>query len=350
MASPDSEQMLPDGGNRMQAALYAIAEAAHGCEDLNEFYRHLHRTVGQILPARTFLVALAGPGGELSFPYFVDSFTGAPESHWLEDSARVAEVIRSGDCVLHLASARGVQEPAGSGAPQDWLGIPLRVSREVVGALVVQNATGDARYGGHEKQLMQFVALHVAMAIERDRLQLQIRHMAQYDALTELPNRALFIDRLRVAFAQARRNRQGLALMNLDIDHFMRVNDRHGEGSGDSLLQQVAARLRTCLRASDTVARLGGDEFAVLLIPIDSPETLVMIADKLRVALRPPFELAGQAVPITCSIGVAMATAQDREEQDLTRRADSAKHRAKSGGRDNVVIDNGVASAAAFSG
>jgi diguanylate cyclase (GGDEF)-like protein len=296
-----------------------------------------------MLPARTFLIALTGAGGELSFPYFVDGFADAPESHWLEDSARAAEVVRTGDRVLHAADTASGLPTRNSDTPQDWLGIPLRMPRGVIGALVVQNAMGDARYGERESRLMQFAALHVAMAIERDQLQLQIRHMAQYDGLTGLPNRALFIDRLRVAFAQARRSRQGLALMNLDVDHFMRVNDRHGQGSGDALLQQVAARLRTCLRASDTVARLGGDEFAVLLLPVDSPETLVTIAEKLRTALRAPFDLAGQAMPITCSIGIAMAAAQDREEQDLTRRADSAKHRAKSGGRDNVVIDNGVA-------
>lgn len=344
MGNPGSEPTPADGGDTMQAVLHAIAQVAHDCQDLNELYRHLHRIVGQILSARTFLVALAGSnGGELNFPYFIDGFAAALESHWLEDSARIAQVVRAGDSVLFSADGGDAHSAAEREAPRDWLGVPLRVRSDVIGALVVQNAVGDARYGEREKNLMQFAALQVAMAIERDQLRTQIRRMAQYDPLTELPNRALFGDRLRVAFAQARRNRQGLALMNLDIDHFKQVNDRQGQARGDALLQQVAARLRTCLRASDTVARLGGNEFVVLLIPVDSPEALVNIAEKLRASLRSPFDLGGQVISITCSIGAAMAGTQDREEQDLTRRADAAMHRAKSGGRDCVVIDEGTA-------
>lgn len=344
MGSSESEPMSAASGSQAEAALHAIAQAAHDCEDLNELYRHLHRVIGQMLAARTLLVALAGPNGsELNFPYFIDGFAAALESHWLEDSARIAQVVRAGDSVLFSAEAASGPAAASGDTPQDWLGVPLRVRHDVIGALVVQNAVGDARYGEREKKLMQFAALQVAMAIERDQLLTQIRRMAQYDPLTELPNRALFGDRLRVAFAQARRNRQGMALMSLDIDHFKQVNDRQGQASGDALLQQVAGRLRTCLRASDTVARLGGNEFVVLLIPVDSPEALVNIAEKLRASLRSPFDLGGQAISITCSIGAAMAGTQDREEQDLTRRADAAMHRAKSGGRDCVVIDEGTA-------
>ncbi len=173
---------------------------------------------------------------------------------------------------------------------------------------------------------------------ERKKTEEHIRHIAQHDPLTGLPNRALFSDRLQSAITNAVRDKTGLALMFIDLDKFKPVNDTYGHGVGDLLLQDVAQRMLQCLRDSDTVARIGGDEFVVLLRGANAiPETLV-VAEKIRSGLDRPFLLEGHTLQISCSIGVALFPEHGTDDITLAKNADLAMYRAKESGRNQVCI------------
>lgn len=166
-----------------------------------------------------------------------------------------------------------------------------------------------------------------------------IRHLAQHDALTDLPNRALLFDRLQQALAKARRDKAEmphLALMFLDLDKFKPVNDTLGHAIGDLLLKQVARRMLACVRESDTVGRLGGDEFVVLLPTIVTRQDAGIVAEKIRHALARPFDIAGHHLRISASIGVAIYPEDGINETQLSKNADDAMYCAKDSGRDNV--------------
>ncbi|HWT53190.1 MAG TPA: EAL domain-containing protein [Rhodocyclaceae bacterium] len=163
--------------------------------------------------------------------------------------------------------------------------------------------------------------------------QRQLEHLAHYDALTELPNRLLFQDRLQQAIAQQARRRQLLALLMLDLDGFKGINDSHGHPVGDRLLQQVAARLRGVVRHEDTVARLGGDEFAVILDSPCSVDGIEQVAHKLLAEIGRPFDLDGLKVEISTSIGIALYPDDAANAVELTRNADTAMYGAKEAGR-----------------
>ena len=165
-----------------------------------------------------------------------------------------------------------------------------------------------------------------------------IRHLAQHDALTNLPNRALLTDRLQQAIACARRDKQNVGLMFIDLDRFKPINDTLGHVVGDWLLQQVAVRMSGCIRDSDTVARVGGDEFVVLLRVIDNVEDAVMVAEKIRSALIQPFNLAQQSLFISCSIGIALYPEHAKDEKEMMDYADIAMYQAKQTGRDKVQV------------
>ncbi len=173
---------------------------------------------------------------------------------------------------------------------------------------------------------------------ERKDVEEHMHHMAQYDALTHLPNRALFNDRLQQAIAAAQRNQMHLALMFIDLDKFKPVNDTYGHGVGDLLLQDVALRIQDCLRDSDTAARVGGDEFVILLPSIESEPDASRVAEKIRQALNRPFELAGHTLQIGSSIGVAVYPEHGSNEKLLVKSADIAMYHAKKNGRNNVKI------------
>jgi diguanylate cyclase (GGDEF)-like protein/PAS domain S-box-containing protein len=173
---------------------------------------------------------------------------------------------------------------------------------------------------------------------ERKDIEEHMKHMAQYDALTHLPNRALFEDRLHQAIAAAQRNRAHLALMFIDLDKFKPVNDTYGHGIGDLLLKEVATRIQDCLRDSDTAARIGGDEFVILLPAIESAADASKVGEKIRISLNQPFALAGHTLGIGSSIGVAVYPQHGSNEKLLVKSADIAMYHAKKNGRNNVKI------------
>ena len=173
---------------------------------------------------------------------------------------------------------------------------------------------------------------------ERRKAEDQITHLAQHDTLTDLPNRALFSDRLQQALARARRDGVRLALMFLDLDRFKPINDTYGHAMGDLLLQEAAQRMQECIRASDTVGRIGGDEFVVLLPKLDGESVALLVAEKLRFALAEPFVLGGHALNISASIGIAMYPEHGLDERELYHSADLAMYCAKQNGRNTVLV------------
>lgn len=171
---------------------------------------------------------------------------------------------------------------------------------------------------------------------ERKAAQEKIQHMALHDLLTGLPNRMLLNDRLQQALASVQRDGGMVGLMFLDLDKFKQVNDTLGHDVGDQLLMQVAARMLDCVRGSDTVARIGGDEFIVLLRTVDGIADAVMVGEKIREALRRPFQLAGRQLEISCSIGIALYPEHGADGIELSKNADIAMYHAKAHGRDRV--------------
>ncbi|WP_406399430.1 EAL domain-containing protein [Streptomyces sp. NBC_00879] len=178
---------------------------------------------------------------------------------------------------------------------------------------------------------------------ERVRLQAQLQHNAEHDPLTDLPNRALFTERVRQALTGRRAGDSGTAVLFIDLDGFKGVNDRLGHQAGDELLIQAARRLQDSVRTGDTAARLGGDEFAALIVGDGSRDVSAReyqvreIADRLRLTLSQPYRIDGSEVRVAASIGVAFAE-PGITPTDLMRNADLAMYRAKAAGKDRVEL------------
>lgn len=170
---------------------------------------------------------------------------------------------------------------------------------------------------------------------ERKRAEATIQHQAFHDLLTGLPNRIRFNERLLQSLEDARSSQHSLAVMFLDMDRFKTINDTLGHAVGDRLLQSFAQRVTDCLRGGDTIARWGGDEFTVLLPHIKKAEDAAKIAQRILDALKQPFNLEGQQLHISSSIGIALYPQDGEDVQTLLRNADAALYRAKEQGRNN---------------
>jgi len=183
-----------------------------------------------------------------------------------------------------------------------------------------------------------YVATHTDITL-RKATEDEVKRLAFFDPLTNLPNRRLLSDRLHQGVAHAKREQGHVALIFVDLDRFKPVNDRYGHAAGDQLLQAVAHRLRACVRESDTVARVGGDEFVVLLDGIGQTNDAMQVAEKIHAVLLEPFRLtSGQSVHISSSAGVALYPEHGMDEATLSRHADVAMYAAKAAGRDQYVV------------
>ena len=183
---------------------------------------------------------------------------------------------------------------------------------------------------------------------ERTYAEEQIKHLAYHDALTGLPNRLLFKDRLTVSISHAQREKTKIAILFLDLDRFKVINDSLGHNIGDQLLQAVAARVQSCVRESDTVARLGGDEFTVLLPHLPLGEDAALVAQKIIDAVRYPFHIEGREFFMTTSIGISLYPDDGIDAESLIKNADTAMYQAKEQGRDNYQLFNAFINAKAL--
>ena len=188
-----------------------------------------------------------------------------------------------------------------------------------------------------ETDLGILVSAAIRDITDRKRAEAAMAHQATHDALTGLPNRVLFEDRLQQAAARAQRNRTSVAVLFLDVDRLKAINDTRGHAVGDQLLTAVAERLRSAVRPSDSLARLGGDEFVIVCEGLPFPDGPQALVERIMAALEQPIDLDGMAVQVTVSIGVA-AVGPDGDAATLLRDADAAMYQAKERGRNQFVL------------
>ncbi len=363
---------------RLQAALFHIAQLATADIDEEEFYERLHAVVGELLNAENFFIALLSDDRRiLSFPYYVDAGTRRTVSR--EVGRGLSEyVLRTGkpllgdhDLIDDLAR-RGEIDPARIGRPaRCWLGVPLRVDDRPIGVVVVQSYNEAVVYGPPDQELLSFAALQIANSIhrrryaaslqrantelerrvaertqelreqilQRERAQEQLRHQLMHDALTGLPNRGFLRERLDLQLARLRDEPQRrCALLYLDVDRFKVINDSLGHLAGDEMLKAVAQRLSRCVRAPDMVSRLSGDEFAVLIEEIGSADVPLDVARRILDTLAVPLQIAGREIDPSISIGIAIGDGSYRAADELLRDADIALYRAKALGRKRFML------------
>ncbi|MGH8234901.1 MAG: bifunctional diguanylate cyclase/phosphodiesterase [Rhodanobacteraceae bacterium] len=370
-------------GERLQTALFRIAELANTTDSIETFYDNVHRVVGNLLYARNFYIALlSDDGGELTFPYLVDERDGQHHPRKLADGL-TEYVMRRGKALLadsaEVSRLRAAGEVAQHGPESEcWLGVPLVCSERTVGVLAVQSYSPERRYTSRDQALLTFVSYHIANALERiraaeslryayadlerrvdertgalglanrdlraqiterERAEERLKHETLHDSLTGLPNRTQLKQRLAHALACYRADSsKGFAVLFMDLDRFKVINDSVGHLVGDNLLFEVGKRISACLKPTDMVARLGGDEFSVLLEDVADADRASHIAGRIIHALNAPFWLASKEIFTSTSIGIALAAPHYQVPDELLRDADSAMYRAKAEGRHRSVV------------
>ncbi len=370
-------------GERLQAALYGIADLASGSLGMEAMLRRIHLVVGELMYARNFYIALYdGDRDCVRFIYFADAKdTNMYEVNREVPAAQMRDSLTLG-LIRHGKPVRGparkvaaeMQVPGGIGLGTpalDFLGVPIVGENGTRGAVVVQTYEADVHYSEEDSTLLAYVAQHIMTALERKQSQAELEHRVEdrtrelasavgelrdeiqvrehaeqrllhdalHDALTGLPNRSFFYGALERALARLHRDPgHRFAVLFLDLDRFKVINDSVGHLFGDLMLKEAGTRLAACVRGEDVVARLGGDEFAVLMEGIASPEDACHTAQRAIQALGEPMQIGGKELFTSASIGITLGELRYHQAEELLRDADVAMYRAKAHGRRRFEI------------
>ena len=374
---------------QLQQALFEISELSANVEgDMATFYASLHDVLSRLISApNCYIATLNEERDTLEFPYYSDELTKNISSRPLGrglteyvlergqaaliDSTNVADLAVEG-------SIDPVTATTMTSNNNSWLGSPLFVEGEIYGVIAVQTYHVTKAYGHRDLELLRFVSHHIATAMERKRaadaiqqtnqmleekvrertdelnraaenlrkqieerkeIELRLIHDAHHDALTGLPNRVMFNNRLELAVANKQRHKEhNFAVLFIDLDRFKQINDTLGHHAGDCFLIEVSKRIGQCIRGHDLLARLGGDEFVVLLDNFESLEDAEDVASRIIESLSRVFVLDDKEMYSGASIGIASVEPWYQAADEVIRDADAAMYRSKTAGRGRYVV------------
>ena len=381
---------------RLQKSLFEIAELASSGSDNPDFYAQLHNVIRHLIPANNCYIALLNEAGtHLTFPFYVSQLGNQhPGTRPLQDGLTEYVLKHKRPLLLDQNDINGLiaSKEIYAKAPalnhtqtmHQWIGIPLFIHDEVRGALTIYSFSMTQNYQTKDLELLTFVSQHIGAAIEkklaaeslrrsyedleekvaarttalaelnkdlekeirqRRNMEAKLVHDAKHDALTGLPNRAMFMERLNQAIKHVRRHSlEQFALLFIDLDRFKQINDTMGHLEGDRFLIETATRLRGCIRSNDTLARLGGDEFVILLDTINGINDARDVAERVIQKVSQSYKLGAVEFHSGASIGITISGNKLDTSESMLRNADTAMYQAKANGKGCYVIFDDSAS------
>ncbi len=370
----------------IQSGLLKLSKLASTVTDMDVFYAALEAELKSLLTTNSFHITLVNEQEQMHLAYSHNPQENSLLNHleknqWQDCLTGLVFVKKQ---ALHcnkqqrkILSHTGVIAVFASSCI-DWLGVPLLRDDKVIGVLALQSYDENLQFSDQDLELLSSIAEHLTTAVLRIknqnielatkeelaqlvyertkaleatnrnlRMQIEERRKAEerlyfeahHDALTKLPNRALFSDRLSYAISHLKRHpNRRFSVLFIDLDRFKMINDTLGHHAGDLFLIEIAARLRDCVRDNDVLARLGGDEFVILLDALQSQDDVEEVASRIISAIEKPYEIEGNTLYSNASIGIALCSRNYNDANEILRDADAAMYQAKSLGRGRYVF------------
>jgi diguanylate cyclase (GGDEF)-like protein len=311
---------------KVMRSIQDLAQAASANEQLRDFFAAVHQKLLQVMPAENLYFATLNPANrKVSIEYFSDLLQTDTDQREYVDSDYIRSIAESGE-PLRLSN-------------QAWLGVPVKSGDSIAGAIAVYSYNSEIIYGTRERELLEYVAGVVASVL--DRRQVELRSNSTQDEMTGLPNAQLFRYLLNQTLARARRNKELLAVLVLDLDHFKKFRKEKGERVASSFVKQTAGRLKRNAREGDTLGRWGDDLFIWAISGLQKIDDVALIAEKLLAIVSHPVYVEGQEHALTTSIGISLFPYDGGDLDSLIRDSEAALIRAKEMGRNTYQFFTG---------
>lgn len=323
---------------KLQEVLYNISKAANSPISLNQLYKTIHQELGTIIDTTNFYIALVDKKKDkIYFPYHRDEKDdNFPIFNFSETNSLTVYVIKTDEPLLidykKLQKMIAQRELNVTGSFTDksiWLGVPLKVEDRVIGAMAVQSYTNSKLYSEKDIKIMEFVSNQIATAIERKRMEEELKRLAHYDTLTGAYNRGYGLELLQRQLKLSKRDKSPLLLAYSDLDNLKDINDEFGHKEGDSVMVQVAKLFKSILREVDIITRMGGDEFLVIFLDSTLKEILI-IRERLSKELTRLNQISKKPYKIEFSTGFSNYDPANPQSMDeLIRIADQMMYEEK---------------------
>jgi len=323
---------------KIQKVLYNISKAANSNISLKGLYNTIHKELGKIIDTSNFYIALIDENkDELYFPYHIDEKDdNFPIQKFSTSNVLTAQVMKKGKPLFNTSKeyekmlASGELNPMGSTSLQSiWLGVPLKIEGHVIGAMAVQSYTNPNLYSKRDIKLMEFVSEQIATAIERKRMEEELKKLAHYDTLTGTYNRGYGLELLQRQVKIAKRSKTSFLLAYTDLDNLKRINDQFGHEEGDKAITQMANLFQSILREVDIIIRMGGDEF-LLVFPDSSLKEIPIIEKRLYDKLALQDQVSHKSYKIGFTVGFSCYNSEHPKSiEELMRIADQKMYKNK---------------------
>jgi len=323
---------------KLQEVLYNISRAVNSPISLDQLYPIIHKELGNIIDSTNFFIALIDyQKDEVYFPYFVDEKDeDFPVINFSETNSLTVYVIKTNQPLLadykKLQKMIAQRELNIVGTITDksiWLGVPLKVEDRVIGAMAVQSFTNPKLYFEKDIKIMEFVSNQVATAIERKRMEEELKKLAHYDTLTAAYNRGYGLELLQRQLKLSKRDKSPLLLAYSDLDNLKDINDEFGHEEGDRVMVQVAKLFKSILREVDIIIRMGGDEFLIIFLD-SSLNEVPIIRKRLSKELNRVNQISNKPYKIEFSTGFSNYDPNNPQSMDeLIRIADQMMYEEK---------------------
>jgi diguanylate cyclase (GGDEF)-like protein len=334
--------------NRIQKTLLEISEIVYSSETIERFYKKLHKAIEKLTFSKNFYVAyLEEISNQIRFSYYVDEFDAVPQLVLCKGEGETPSLteyaLKEGKPVLYFEDnivelIKTKKIIINGTIPKTWIGIPFKTN-EKYGLVAVQSYDSGMILSDGEYQLLSFIAKHIQNAIGRKESSERLNFLALHDALTRLPNRTLFQEKIETSINMVNNHRSGgLALLYMDLDLFKDINDRYGHKVGDKVLIESAKRIQMCLRNTDTLCRLSGDEFSILLDGSSEKEVIERIAKSVIDSFNSTMKIDNHSIKLSISVGVATYENGDETPESLMVKADNALYQSKLKGRNQYTV------------
>lgn len=336
--------------DRLNSAAHELTRQEKARERVEAELNHAHETLARRVAEREARLTQDNPELAQKYSLLQAIIEAASDAIFLQDT-QGRFVIANGACAKMLG--RSAQEVINKDIrqvlPPEMAQLVMDANKRILETGKPQIFEDTFEAGGTAKtystvrapcnddggQLIGVIGIARDITDDKDN-EARLKHQANHDSLTGLPNRALLLDRIEHAIDHAHRNHSQLAIMFVDLDRFKSINDTFGHEAGDTLLVDVAGRLKACVRRDDTVARLGGDEFIIVLENLSHEEAVIKVAQKVLEEMESPFEISGRQLFITASVGISLFPRDGVDGKALLKRADDALYRAKDNGRKRI--------------
>jgi diguanylate cyclase (GGDEF)-like protein/PAS domain S-box-containing protein len=325
---------------QLQQVLYNISKAANSSISLKQLYSLLHQELGKIIDTTNFYIALVDEKeGKVFFPYHVDEKEDDFNPQELKSNKSLTcYIIKNGSSFLlnfntikELIKYKELTNPGVITEKISWLGVPLKIEHRVIGTIAVQSYTNPNLYSKSDIKLMEFVSEQVATAIERKRMEEELKKLAHHDPLTGTYNRGYGLELLQRQVKLAKRNKTSFLLAYTDLDNLKNINDEFGHDEGDKVITQVANLFQSTLRDVDIIIRMGGDEF-LLVFPDSSLKEITIIKKRFYDELALQNRDSNKPYKIGFSIGFSCYDFEHPKSiEDLMRIADQKMYKNKKG-------------------